>query len=174
MSSSASTSQVGSKVLLGEQKPVQDGDCTAKGFLELHPWLLLSHQSLFYSNASQFSRNHPFGNEANRCAEVVIFYKPTLQFEHVGITIIHARKAQCWPAHHLASEPWHSFPSPLQIPRWPSQSQKQNITPSWALSEVILHGGRCLQSWCWVLCLTPSLSRGGEVERFVPPTRKPS
>lgn len=50
--------------------------------------------------------------------------------------------------------PWHSSPCPLQIPRWPSQSQKQNVTPSWALSEVILHRGRCLQSWCWVLCVT--------------------
>ena len=38
MSSSVSAPEAGRKALLREQKPVQDGDCAAEGFLELLPW----------------------------------------------------------------------------------------------------------------------------------------
>ena len=37
MSSLVSAPEAGRKALLGEQKPVQDGDCAAEGFLELLP-----------------------------------------------------------------------------------------------------------------------------------------
>lgn len=37
MSSSVSAPEAGRMVLLREQKPVQDGDCVAEGFLELFP-----------------------------------------------------------------------------------------------------------------------------------------